>query len=175
MSTATRRCQRTERRTRVASLLLAGASSLRQIAEKVGCSAATVMRDVHFLEEEWSKDLHPEERVSWRAKELKKIESDEIRIRSMMQEKKDPNTGKKLPPELSYLDGLEALRKYVNERRDRILGLAATRENLDIGIPVDLSDLTDEQIRDLSAGKSLLEVLGKGRKGRDVPRTTSEG
>ena len=173
MSSATRRLQRTERRSRVAALLLAGVSSLRAIAEKVGASPATIMRDVHFLEEEWSKDLRPEERVSWRAKELRKIEADEIRIRSMMQEKTDPKSGKKLPPELSFIDGLEALRKYVNERRDRLLGLAATREAIDLEIPVNLEDLTDAQIRDLAAGKTLLEVLG--RKGRSVPRTTGEG
>lgn len=68
-----------ERRSRVAAMRLAGVKSERQIARAVGCSQATVNRDLKKLVEEW-RERAAEDIAAAKGQDLDRIDALMIRV-----------------------------------------------------------------------------------------------
>lgn len=160
MTKSTRNLKKKERQARVAALIIAGASSVRDIARKVGCAHTTARRDCAELEELWGAEMRPEDRHAYIIRELKKCEHHEMTTISKMQPRRNEVTGETEPAEIEYLRGLQVLAQTVWARRDRLMGIVDREEALAaLILNLDLSRLTDEQLLALTAGKRLDRVL----------------
>lgn len=166
--------QKIRDRRRIADLYLQGETQI-DIAEKVGISQGTVSRDIKFLQDFWlksslidfdeakSKELAKVDRLEreyWDAWERscedaestteKEIELDDRTIR-----KEATQTAKGQAGDPRFLAGVQ----WCIEKRCKILGLDAPIKKDVLNKELDLTKLTDEQLRRIAAGEEVTYVL----------------
>jgi hypothetical protein len=147
--------QLTRDRKRVAELYLKGRLQV-EIAEELGVDQSTISRDIDYLIDEWQADSINAIDIAL-GRELAKINLLEETYWTEWQTSKEPNA--RVDPR--FLQGVQ----WCVNRRIKLLGLdGPVRKEITgkDGGPIetiDLSDLSDDQLRRLAAGEDIAAIL----------------
>jgi len=141
VGTASKKAIMTERRTRVAKLLVSG-MPYNQIARRENVAVSTISNDVKAILEQWHEEMKPRDRWRWIAIGMKKLSELDLTLSSELHRQKDVKEEGKVVGK-RYAHNMEVRLKIIDrmlrlaERRSKLLGLDAPTKRIQMEITID--------------------------------------